>query len=70
MLGEIIRAGDAALLSSLVTRERETVMDLEMEANMTAMPGVRETSCVVPTTALSLVCTSILRTTAVREHRR
>jgi len=59
--------GGAVLQSSLVTRERETVMDLQTGANMTDMLAVRETSCVGVTTARSLDTSITRRTTAVRD---
>ena len=61
--------GDVALLSSLVMKEREIAMDLEMVANMTAMLDVKEISSVEATTVFSLVCTITLRMTAVRGRR-
>ena len=42
---------DAALLKTLVVRERGTVMDGMMEASMMAMKGVQETLYVEATTA-------------------
>ena len=59
-------AGDAAPQSSRVTRERETVTDLVMEDNMTAMLAVKETWCVEVTTVSSLENIIILKMTAVR----
>ena len=59
--------GDAALQSSLVTREREIVTDLVMEVNMTAMLAVKETLCVGVTTVSSLENIIILKMTAVRD---
>ena len=59
--------GDAALQSSLVTREREIVTDLVMEVNMTAMLAVKETWCVGVTTVSSLENIIILKMTAVRD---
>ena len=58
--------GDAALQSSRVTRERETVTDLVMEVNMMAMLAVKETWCVEVTTVSSLENIIILKMTAVR----
>ena len=58
--------GDAALQSSRVTRERETVTDQVMEDNMTAMLAVKETWCVGVTTVSSLENIIILKMTAVR----
>ena len=62
--------GDVALHSSLVMKEREIAMDLEMEVNMTVMLDVKEISSVEATTVSSLVCTITLRMTAVRGHSR
>ena len=59
--------GDAALQSSLVTREREIVTDLVMEVNMTAMLAVKETWCAGVTTVSSLENIIILKMTAVRD---
>ena len=58
--------GDAALQSSLVTRERETVTDLMMEVNMTAMLAVKETWSVGVTIVSSSGFTIIPKTIAVR----
>ena len=62
---ETLMGGDAALQSSRVTRERETVTDLVMEDNMTAMLAVKETWCVEVTTVSSLENIIILKMTAV-----
>ena len=48
-----------------MTRERETVTDLVMEDNMTAMLAVKETWCVEATTVSSLENITILKMTAV-----
>ena len=61
--------GGAVLQSSLVTRERETVTDLQTEVNMTDMLAVRETSCVGVTTVSSSESTIIRKMTAVRDRR-
>ena len=48
---EVLLAGNAALLKTLVVRERGTVMDGMMEALMMVMRGVQETLYVGETTA-------------------
>jgi len=60
--------GDVVLLSNLVRRERETVTDLVMEANMMDMLGVRETSCVGAIIVSSLDSIIMQKMTAVRGH--
>ena len=62
--------GDAALQSSLVTREREIVTDLVMEVNMTAMRAVLEIWCAAATTAGSLEHIIMRKMTAVRSRQR
>ena len=47
-------------------KERETVTDLEMEVNTTAIEDVLETFSAAVTTVSSLVCIIILKTTAVK----
>ena len=59
--------GDAALQSSLVTRERETVTDLVMEVNMMVMLAVKEILSAEVTTVSSLENITILKMTAVRD---
>merc|ERR1711862_928674 len=49
MGGEIIMARDAALLRTLVTRVRVTVMVLVTEVTMTVTEAARETSSAAPT---------------------
>ena len=67
-VGAVTTTGRGAVLqSSLVTRERETVMDLQTGVNMTDTLAVRETSCVGVTTARSLELTTTRRTTAARK---
>ena len=58
-------ARDAALLRIHVMRERETVMDLEMEVSMMDTKDVKEILFVDPTIVSSLELTSILRMTVV-----
>ena len=48
---EVLLAGNAALLKTIVVRERGTVMDGMMEALMMVMRGVQETLYVGETTA-------------------
>jgi len=59
-------AGDVALRSSRVRKERETVTDLGTEVNMMAIEAVLETCSAAVTTVSSLVCIIILKTTAVK----
>ena len=66
MLAEITRGEDAALLRILAMREKETEMDLVMEAVMMAMKDAKENFSVEAITANSLVCTTTRKTTAVR----
>jgi len=66
-LVETTTARDVVLQRILVMKEKETVMDLEMEEPMTVTLGARETSCVAPTTVSSSGPTSIPRTTAARD---
>jgi len=68
VLVETTTARDAVLQRIHVMKEKETVMDLEMEVPMTVMLDVRETSCVAPTTVSSSAPTSIPRTTAARDQ--
>ena len=51
-----------------VVRERVTVTVLGTEAAMTVMRAVSRVWCVGPTTARSLVTTTMRRMTAVRSH--
>ena len=69
VLVAIIKTGDAALLRTLVTRVRVTVMVLVTEVTMTVTEAARETSSAAPTTVSSLVPTIIPRMTAVRDPR-
>ena len=61
-------AGDVALQRSPVVKERETVTDLRTEVNMTAMKAVLEILSVEVIIVCSLVCTIILKMTAVRSQ--
>ena len=61
-------AHDAALLRILVMKEKETVMDVVMEVLMMVMKGAREILCVAATTASSLVYTTMIKMTAVRNQ--
>ena len=63
------KVAGVVLPSSPVGRERGTVMDLLMEVNMTAMPAVRETSCVAATTVSNSGSFIIRKMTAVRNPR-
>ena len=63
-------AEDAALQRILVVRERETVMGQVMEVSMMETEDALETLCVAATTARSLVLTTMIRMTAVREEKR
>ena len=65
--GETTMGGDAALRSSRVMRERETVMALVMEVNMMAMLAVKEILSAEVTTVSSLENITILKMTAVRD---
>ena len=65
-VGGTITAGDAALLTTLVTLERVIVTVLVMEVSMMVMRAVEEIWCVAQTTASSLEHTSIPRMTAAR----
>jgi len=58
--------GGAVLLTSLVTRERETVTDLQTGVNMTDTRAVRETWSVAVTIVSSSGFTIIPKTIAVR----
>ena len=60
--------GDAALQSSPVTRERETVMNLVMEVNMMAMLAVKEILSAEVTTVSSSENIIILKMTVVRSQ--
>ena len=68
VLEETTMEEDAALLSILAMKEKETVTDLEMEEPMTDTRDVRETWYVAATTARSLVSTTMRRTTAVNNQ--
>jgi len=68
VLVAIIKAGDAALLRILVTRVRVIVTVLVTEATMTVTEAAREIWCVGPTTAKSLVISTMRRMTAARSH--
>ena len=59
-------ARDVVLQSNHVGRERETVTDLVMEVNMTAMLAVLEIWCAAVTTADSLGDIITRKMTAVR----
>ena len=63
-------AGDVARRSSHVRKAKETVTDLEMEVNTTAIEDVLETFSAAVITVSSLVSTIILRMTAARDHSR
>ena len=65
----ILQDGVAVLLRNLVMKERETVMDVVMEALMMEMKDARETLYVAAITAYSLVCTTMRRMTAVSMQR-
>ena len=58
--------GDVVLPSSPVMKERETVTDLAMEANMTAMLAAREIFSVEVIIVNSLAITITRKMTAVR----
>ena len=60
--------GDVVLPSSPVMKERETVTDLAMEANMTATLAARETWFAAATTASSSESIIIPKMTAVRDQ--
>ena len=60
---------DAVLLRILVMKEKETVMDVVMEVLMMVMKGAREILCVAAKTASSLVFTTMIKTTAVRNEK-
>ena len=62
-------ADDAALLRILVMKEKETVMDVVMEVLMMVMKCARKILCVAATTASSLACTTMIKTTAVRNQK-
>ena len=66
MLVVISKAGDAAPLRPLVTRERVTVTDPGTGASMMATPVAGVTWCVAPITASSSELIIMRRTTAVR----
>ena len=61
VLEEIIRGEDVVLQRIHVMREKETVMDLEMEDNMMDMQGVREILCVEAIIVNSLELTTMKR---------
>ena len=54
VLEETIKEEDVVLQRILVMKEKETVMDLEMEDNMMDMQDVREILCVAATIVNSL----------------
>ena len=68
VLEEIIRGEDVVLLRIHVMREKETVMDLEMEDNMMDMQGVREILCVEAIIVNSLELTTMKKMIAVRNQ--
>ena len=68
VLEEIIRGEDVVLLRIHVMREKETVMDLEMEDNMMDMQGVREILCVEAIIVNSLELITMKKMIAVRNQ--
>ena len=64
--GGIITARGAARLRTRVTRARETVTGLVTAGSMTATPAAEATWSAGATTAGSLVCITMRRTTAAR----
>ena len=68
-VGGTITAGDAALLTTLVTLERVIVTVLVMGVSMMVMRAVEEIWCVAQTTASNLELTTMRRMTAVRSLR-
>jgi len=64
----ILTARDVVLQRIRVMKEKETVMDLEMEDNMMNTEDVREILYVDPTTVFNLELTFIPKMTAVRDH--
>jgi hypothetical protein len=67
--GATIKAGVAALLKTLVGRERETVMDLVMGDSMMAMLVVKEILSVEATTASSLASSTTRKMIVARSPR-
>ena len=67
MLVETTMVEDVALHRIPAMKEKETVMDLEMEVNMMDMLAVRETLSADPTTVESSVSTTTRRTTVVSD---
>ena len=63
--GTFLVARDVVLKSNHVGRERETVTDLVMEVNMTAMLAVLEIWCAAVTTANSSATITTRKMTAV-----
>ena len=63
---EITMVEDVVLPRIPVMKEKEIVMDLEMEANMMETEDVSQDWSVDPTTARSLASTIMRRMTAVR----
>ena len=68
VLEEIIRGEDVVLQRIHVMREKETVMDLEMEDNMMDMQGVREILCVEAIIVNSLELITMKKMIAVRNQ--
>ena len=68
VLEEIIRGEDVVLLRIHVMREKETVMDLEMEDNMMDMQGVREILYVEAIIVNSLELITMKKMIAVRNQ--
>ena len=68
VLGGIIMVRDAALLRTLVTRVRVTVTVLVTEVSMMDTEAAEEIWCVGPTTARSLVISTMRRMTAARSR--
>ena len=66
MLVETTMVRDVVLHRIPAMKEKETVMDLEMEANMMETEDVSQDWCVDPTTASSLASTIMRRMTVVR----
>ena len=67
MLGETTMEEDVVLQRIRVEKEREIVMDLEMEARVMATKDVCLASSVGQTTARSLASTIMRRMTAVKK---
>ena len=68
VLEEIIRGEDVVLQRIHVMREKETVMDLEMEDNMMDMQGVREILGVEAIIVNSLELITMKKMIAVRNQ--